>query len=72
MILGIERLLSSERPKVGGMPTFSTVAWLATGMAFATMPFIGRVPYWQSACGGCIRRGIAALPQGAAYAMSCR
>ena len=46
MILGIERLLSSERPKVGGMPTFSTVAWLATGMAFATMPFIGRVPWW--------------------------
>ena len=46
MIPGLDRLRRSERPEIGGMPTFSTVAWLATGMAFATMPFIGRVPWW--------------------------
>jgi protein-glutamine gamma-glutamyltransferase len=46
MILGLDRLRQRNRPKIGGMPTFSTVAWLATGMAFATMPFIGRVPWW--------------------------
>ncbi len=29
----------------GGQPTFSTVAWLAAGMSWATLPFIGRIPW---------------------------
>ena len=29
----------------GGQPTFSTVAWLAAGMAWATVPFVGRIPW---------------------------
>lgn len=36
----------AERAPAGGMPTFSTVAWLATGMLFASLPFVGRVPWW--------------------------
>lgn len=46
MIAEIERLFAGDRSTVGGMPTFSTVAWLATGMTWATIPFIGRVPWW--------------------------
>ena len=36
----------AEKAPSGGMPTFSTVAWLATGMAWATLPFVGRIPWW--------------------------
>ncbi len=39
-------LFADDRSTQGGAPTFSTVAWLATGMACATVPFIGRVPWW--------------------------
>lgn len=46
MIERLERMFAGDRSTVGGMPTFSTVAWLATGMAWATVPFIGRVPWW--------------------------
>ncbi len=38
--------LFGERASGGGMPTFSTIAWLAAGMGFATLPFLGRVPWW--------------------------
>ena len=43
---GLGFLLRGKRAEIGGRPTFSTVAWLATGMALATLPFIGRVPWW--------------------------
>jgi transglutaminase-like putative cysteine protease len=33
-------------PPQAGMPTFSTIVWLVAGMAGATLPFIGRVPWW--------------------------
>ena len=38
-------IFAEEAPS-GGMPTFSTVAWLAAGMTCATLPFVGRIPWW--------------------------
>ena len=38
-------VFADEAP-AGGVPAFSTVAWLAAGMGWATLPFIGRIPWW--------------------------
>lgn len=41
----IRWLPAAHTSTTGGQPTFSTVAWLAAGMAWATVPFIGRIPW---------------------------
>ncbi len=41
----VPSIFAEDAPS-GGVPTFSTVAWLAAGMAFATLPFVGRIPWW--------------------------
>ena len=40
------RLWPRSRRPPGGRPTFSTIAWFATGMSLATLPFVGRIPWW--------------------------
>lgn len=38
--------VSAAEAPAGGVPAFSTIAWLAAGMGWATLPFIGRIPWW--------------------------